>query len=261
MWDGDGKKPIRKIAICSNPVDLNWQAAARFVDIARQAVAKQGRFTICLSGGSTPRGTYALLAREPFCDQAPWPQIHIFWGDERCIPLDHPDNHYRMASDLMLSKVPVPAQNIHRMRGEATDPAQAADEYEALLRLFFSLTGDDVPCFDLILLGMGADGHTASLFPGTTALHETWRLVVANYVPKLGAARLTLTLPVLNHARQVMFLVAGEHKADAVRAVLQGHDDQHKLPAQLVRPEKGAVLWLVDGAAASQLQLEDLELD
>ena len=255
------KEPFCELTVCSDPDDLSQQAATRFVDIARQAVAQQGRFTVCLSGGSTPRGTYALLAREPFRDEVSWPQVHIFWGDERCIPLDQSDNHYRMASDLILSKVPIPGQNIHRMRGEATDPAQAADEYEALLRSFFGLTGQDVPRFDLILLGMGADGHTASLFPGTAALHERQRLVVAHYVPKLGATRLTLTLPVLNHANQVMFLVAGESKADAVRAVLQGDDDQPKLPARLVRPENGTVLWLIEKAAASRLQLKDLDLD
>ena len=147
------------------------------------------------------------------------------------------------------------------MRGETTDPSQAADEYAALLRSFFGSSDEDVPRFDLILLGMGADGHTASLFPGTAALQERGRLVVAHYVPKLGATRLTLTLPVLNHAHRVMFLVAGEHKADAVRAVLQGYDDEPRLPAQLVRPEKGTVLWLVDEAAASRLRLEDLGLD
>ena len=147
------------------------------------------------------------------------------------------------------------------MRGETTDPAQAADEYEALLRSFFGLSDEDVPRFDLILLGMGADGHTASLFPGTAALQERGRLVVAHYVPKLGATRLTLTLPVLNHAHRVMFLVAGEHKADAVRAVLQGHEDQTALPAQLVNPENGTVLWLIEKAAASRLQLKDLDLD
>ena len=255
------KEPFRELTVCSDSTELSRQAAARFVDIARQAVAQQGRFTVCLSGGSTPRGTYALLAREPFRDQMPWPQVHIFWGDERCIPLNHPDNHYRMASDLMLSKVSVPAENIHRMRGEATDPAQAAKEYEALLRSFFGLSDEDVPRFDLILLGMGADGHTASLLPGSAALHERQRLVVANYVLRLGATRLTLTLPVLNHAHQVMFLVVGEHKADAVRTVLQGDDNQPTLPAQLVRSDKGIVLWLVDEAAASRLRFNDLGLD
>ncbi len=245
------------LSVCSDLTDLSQQAASRFADVARQAVANQGQFNVCLSGGTTPRETYALLASEPLRDEVPWPRVYIFWGDERCIPLDHPDNHYRMASDILLSKVPLPAQNVHRMRGETSDPEEAASEYEALLRSFFGLTAEDVPRFDLILLGMGADGHMASLFPGTGALVETQRLVVSNYVPKLGATRLTFTVRVLSHAHRIMFLVAGDSKADAVWTVLQGDDDQPKLPAQLVRPEKGTVLWLVDKAAGSRLRFEE----
>ena len=251
------REPCDGLVVCSDLTDLSRQAASRFADIARQAVANQGKFNVCLSGGTTPRETYALLASEPLRDEVPWPQVYIFWGDERCIPLDHPDNHYRMASDILLSKVPVSTENVHRMRGEATDPVEAANEYDAFLRSFFGLTTEDFPRFDLVLLGMGTDGHMASLFPGTSALHERYRLVVANYVPKLDTTRLTITLPVLNHAHHVMFLVAGEHKADAVRAVLHAGDDHPKLPAQLVRPEKGTVLWLVDKAAGSRLRFEE----
>ena len=247
--------------ICSNPTDLSRKAAARFVDIARETVSTQGRFTVCLSGGNTPRDTYALLASEPFRDEVPWTQVHFFWGDERCIPLDHFDNHYRMASDILISKVPISAQNVHRIRGEATDPVQAASEYEVLLRSFFGLASGDFPQFDLILLGMGADAHMASLFPGTEALGETQRLVVPNYVPKLDATRLTLTLPVLNHAHCVMFLVTGESKADAVRAVFKASDDQPKLPAHFIRPEKGTVVWLIDEGAAKGLRFKGTNSD
>ena len=252
--------PLVEITICSDPIDLSCQAAKCVVDIARQAVAQQGRFTVCLSGGSTPKGTYALLASDPLRDEIPWLQTHIFWGDERCIPLDHPDNHYRMASDLMLSKVPVPPENIHRMGGDAAVPEQAANEYDALLHSFFGLKGNAVPRFNLILLGIGVDGHTASLFPATSALCETRRLVVANYVPQLSANRLTLTLPVLNNAQKVVFLVSGASKADALRSVLQRKEAQRELPAQLVRPEDGTVLWLVDETVASRscLQVNDL---
>jgi 6-phosphogluconolactonase len=247
------RKEVDGLIVCSNSADLSRRAAAQFVNMARQAVAKQGKFVVCLSGGITPRETYALLAREPLRDEVPWPQVHVFWGDERCISMDHPDNHYRMALDILLSKVPVPAENVHRMRGEATNPLEAAVEYEALLRSFFGLAASNFPRFDLIVLGMGTDAHTASLFPGTSGLHEAERLVVANYVPKLAATRLTFTVPVLNHAHHVMFLVAGEHKAEAVRRVLQADNDEPKLPAQLVRPKKGTVMWLVDEAAASRL--------
>ena len=161
------REPLDGLVVCSDLTDLSRQAASRFADIARQAVANQGQFNVCLSGGTTPRETYALLASEPLRDVVPWPQVYVFWGDERCIPLDHPDNHYRMASDILLSKVPLPAQNVHRMRGETSDPEQAANEYEALLRSFFGLAAEDVPRFDLILLGMGGGAMltTSGRFP------------------------------------------------------------------------------------------------
>ena len=249
------------LTVCSDLADLSRRAATKFVDIARKAVGKQGRFTVCLSGGSTPRGTYTLLASSPLRDQVPWRQIHIFWGDERCIPSDQPDNHYRMASDLMLSKIELPLENVHPMRGDAADLEKAAKEYEASLRSFFGLTSGTMPRFDLILLGMGADGHTASLFPGTTAVCERQCLVVVNDVPTLGASRLTMTLPVINHARQVMFLVAGASKANALLEVFQDHGNQPRLPARLVRPENGTLMWLVDEAAAIRLRPGDLKLD
>jgi 6-phosphogluconolactonase len=219
----------RTVTICSDLADLTRQAGTQFVSSAEQAVQERGRFTVCLSGGSTPRETYALLADEPLRSRTPWSKVHIFWGDERVVPMDQPDNHHRMASDIFLGKVPIPSENIHRMRVETGEPAQVADDYEALLRSFFDLGEKEMPRFDLVILGMGADGHMASLFPGTSGLREGQRLVVGHYVPKLAADRLTLTLPVLNNARQIMFLVSGVNK-------------------------DGKVLWMVDKDAASQLQ-------
>jgi 6-phosphogluconolactonase len=249
----------RQVTICSDLADLSRQAAAQFVSLADRAVQERGRFTVCLSGGSTPRQTYALLADDPLRNRTPWSRVHIFWGDERLIALDQPDNHYRMASDIFLMKVPIPAQNIHRVRVEVDNPAQAASEYDGLLRSFFDLTGEEIPRFDLIILGMGADGHMASLFPGTPALKETERLAVANYVPKLNADRLTLTLPVLNNARQIMFLVSGDNKADALRGVLED-DSRTDLPARLLRPRDGKMLWMVDNDAAGKLENSTLTL-
>lgn len=242
----------REVIVCSDPVDLSRRAARQFVDFAKQCVAERGRFTVCLSGGSTPRQMYALLAEEPFLREAPWSDIHIFWGDERVIPLDQPDNHYRMASDIFLTRVPIPQRNVHRMPVESDTAAKAADQYENLLKTFFDLAAGELPRFDLIILGMGADGHTASLFPGTPALNETTRFVAANYVPKLAADRLTLTVPVLNEARQVMFLVSGRNKADALQRVLQ--NSQPDLPAAAISPKNGNVFWIVDEEAASGLQ-------
>lgn len=251
------KNNFRTIAVCSDLADLSRQAAAQFVDMARRAVEEHGRFTVCLSGGSTPRGTYALLAAEPLRSQVPWSKVEIFWGDERVVPLDQPDNHHQMASDILLSMVPIPAHNIHRAWVEVGKSAQAAEQYESMLRSFFDLADDEIPRFDLILLGLGADGHMASLFPGTAALGETKCLVAANYVTKLGADRLTLTLPVLNNARQIIFLVSGVKKADALQGVLED-DCRTDLPARLLCPRDGKVLWMVDKDAASKLHSSTL---
>jgi len=247
------EKQSPSVTVCSNLSDLSRKAAALFVRLANEAVEQRGRFTVCLSGGSTPRTTYGLLAEEPFRDQVPWSQVHIFWGDERVIPSDHPDNHHQMASDILLSKVPIPAENIHRMPVENGDSQNAAREYETLLRTFFDLAEGQLPRFDLVLLGMGADAHMASLFPGTSGLKEMQSLVAAHYVPKLAADRLTLTLPVLSNARHVTFLVSGVNKAEALQLVLQGGQAEIDLPASLLRPADGEVIWMVDKDAASKL--------
>jgi 6-phosphogluconolactonase len=211
-------------------------------------------FTIVLSGGSTPRGLYELLAADPAIrDRLPWHHLHFFWGDERHVPPDHPQSNYRMAHESLFSLAPVPSENIHRVPAEEPEAALAAEKYEQELRTFFGLEVGQLPRFDCILLGMGSDGHTASLFPETEALHTSNRLVVANWVDKFNAYRLTLTVPVLNHADLVMFLVSGHEKAEVLKEVLQGGRQPDRFPAQLIRPDPGKLLWIVDRAAARLL--------
>lgn len=236
-------------------VEAVSEAAAReFVDRAREAVAARGRFTAALSGGSTPRRLYQLLAGPPLGDQVDWGRVEVFWGDERCVPPDDKDSNYRMAREALLDRVPIPPDHVHRMEAERPDRDAAARDYEATLaRAFGVAPGGEPPAFDLVLLGLGPDGHTASLFPHTTALDETQRWVVANHVPKLGADRLTLTVRVLNRAREVLFLVAGADKAEPLAGVLEGPPDPRRLPAQLVRPANGRLVWFVDRQAAARL--------
>lgn len=229
-------------------------AASEFFLQAVAAVGANGRFAVALSGGSTPRALYELLATEPaWRSQIPWDQVHFFWGDERHVPPDHADSNFRMANEVFLSRTPIPATNIHRIRGELPSAVDAADGYEDDLRAFFGPAGGDLPRFDLVLLGLGPEGHTASLFPGTRALLESQRLVVANWVGKLYADRITLTSPVLNNAGCVLFLVTGEDKATALKAILDGPYEPSQLPAQLINPTHGRLVWLLDHAAAKDL--------
>ena len=227
-------------------------AAAAFDGAVREAVRDRGICRVALAGGSTPNGLYARLARDPWRGRLPWDAIEVFWGDERHVPPDHPDSNYQMAAGALLSRVPIPAARIHRVLAEDPDPEAAAAAYEAEVRAAFA-TPDGVPQFDLILLGLGSDGHTASLFPETSALAERQRLVVANWVRAMNTHRITLTLPVLNAARVVLFMVAGADKATAVHAVLQGGSSA-PLPAALVQPSSGRLVWLLDTAAARLLQ-------
>ncbi|HEV8714816.1 MAG TPA: 6-phosphogluconolactonase [Candidatus Binatia bacterium] len=243
-------KPILQIA--TDPAELSQAAATEFVRQARETVQAKGSFTVSLSGGSTPKSLYALLAEDPSLRAAvPWSKVHFFWGDERHVPPDHPDSNYRMTHEAMLAKVPVPPANVHRINSEYPQASQAADEYEQTLREFFRLAAGQFPRFDLLLLGMGPDGHTASLFPGTAALHERTHLTVANWVDKFNAYRITLTLPVLNSAANIIFLISGEEKAETLRAVL--HGEPERFPAQLICPTQGTLLWLVDRPAARLL--------
>jgi 6-phosphogluconolactonase len=231
------------------------QAAAReFVRCGAAASAARGRFTVTLSGGSTPQRLFQLLADKPYRGQVDWKQVEVFWGDERCVPPDHKDSNYRMAREAMLDRLPIPPGHIHRLEGERADHASAARDYQAVIaRLFGVAPGGEPPPFDLALLGMGPDGHTASLFPETTALNETSQWVVVNYVPKFATDRLTLTAPILNRAHEVLFLVCGSDKTDRLVEVLEGPFEPARLPSQLIRPAAGQLIWYVDRLAAAKL--------
>ena len=241
-----------EIRTLTTPQELFAAAAEEVVRAANEAVAQRGRFTIALAGGSTPKSLYNLLATNART-ALPWDRMFFFWGDERHVPPTDPDSNYRMADETMLSKIPVPTANVFRMKTENSDAAAVAEDYEQTLRKFFQLEPGQIPAFDLILLGMGPDGHTASLFPGTAALQEKSRLVLANWVEKMKTYRITLTLPVLNAARCVIFLVSGTDKAAALHAVLEEDVPGEQYPAKLVRPRQGKLIWLVDRAAASTL--------
>jgi 6-phosphogluconolactonase len=229
-------------------------AAQLFVQTAATAVKAKGSFFVALSGGSTPRTLYSLLAQPPYHDQVNWSRAHIFFGDERCVSPTDPESNYRMARESLLFHVPVSSHQVYRMPGEAADPNAGAALYEMALRRAFALAPGQLPRFDLILLGMGPDGHTASLFPHTSALGVTNRLVVANRVEKLNATRLTLTYAAINAAALIVFLVAGADKADALASVLQGPRQPEELPSQAIAPTNGSVIWLVDRAAAAKLR-------
>ena len=239
------------IIICRDADELNQKAAERFVALANAASA--GQFAVALAGGSTPRALYALLASEKYRDRIPWPKVHLFWGDERCVPPDHTESNYRMVREVLLSKINLPAKNIHRMAGEK-EPKLATAEYEAQLKNFFQLDEGGLPRFDLILLGLGEDGHTASLFPGTEALKKNKRLVAANFVDKLNVHRLTLTLPVLNNAANILFLIAGASKAAIVKELLGAKSGTPNYPATKIQPRDGSLTWMITQDAAGNLQ-------
>jgi 6-phosphogluconolactonase len=238
------------LRVLANPEAVANSAAELFVELAAHAVKERGRFRIALSGGSTPRRTYTLLASPHWRSQVAWEKVDMFWGDERCVPPDDPESNYRMAKDALLQHVPVPPANIHRVPTEI-GPEAAARSYEEDIRRTFGI-GSSLPQFDLIFLGLGTNGHTASLFPGSPLLHESNRLVAAEFVAEANVWRITMTLPVLNHGRTVAFLVAGQNKAGVLREILAGALDGDRLPAQLVRPDKGELLWIVDQAAAGK---------
>lgn len=241
-----------EVRTLTTPQELFEAGAELVAHATKEAVEERGRFMIALSGGSTPRSLYNLLATNAR-NSLPWGQMFFFWGDERHVPPEDKDSNYKMAYEAMLSKVAVPEGNVFRVPAEYADANAAAEEYEKAIRKFFGLVDGQVPVFDLILLGLGPDGHTASLFPETSALAEKTKLVVANRVEKFDTYRITFTLPVLNAARCVAFLVSGMDKASALQAVLQGDAPGEKYPAKLVRPANGKLIWLVDRAAASTL--------
>lgn len=236
----------------TTPQDLFQAAADEWIDAATEAIAKRGRFAIALSGGSTPKSLFTLIAANASAS-LPWNQVFFFWGDERHVPPTDADSNYRMAQEALLSRISVPPGNVFRIPAENPDASAAAETYEKTLLNFFALKPGEFPRFDLILLGMGPDGHTASLFPETAALHEKSRLVVANWVEKLHTQRITLTLPVVNAARRIAFLIGGSDKATVLREVLEGKAPGEQYPAKLVQPIEGELIWLVDRAAASEL--------
>src|SRR3954465_1323547 len=226
-------------------------AVELFARAASEAVAERGTFSVALSGGTTPRRVYELLAGDVYRESVPWSKVHVFFGDERAVPPDHSESNYRMASEALLSLVHVPSENVHRIEGLG-DAAANASDYESVMRGFF---GDaEWPRFDLIFLGMGDDGHTASLFPETSALGATRAWVASNWVEKLGAWRITLTAPAINAARRVVFLVTGASKAERLGEVLNGPHDPTRLPSQIIRPRDGSLSWYVDRAAAAKLK-------
>lgn len=237
------------IRVFPDPVALADSAARQIVERCQAAIDARGSFSIALSGGSTPRDLHHRLAGPPLARQVDWAHVHVWFGDERCVPPDDPQSNYRMADETLLSKVPIPSEQVHRMRGEQP-PEQAAEDYARELREFFD---DDPPRLDVILLGMGDNGHTASLFPGLKAVHEQQRWVMAEYVAEVSMWRITLTPVVLNLAREALFLVAGSAKASMLRQVLEGPFAPDARPAQIVRPTPGEVNWLVDAAAAADL--------
>ena len=258
--------------VLSDRSALARETALRFGALAREAITTHGTFSVALSGGSTPRDLFVLLAMREFAPQIDWAHVHVFWGDERAVPPDHPDSNYRMANEALLAHVPIPGSHVHRIRAELP-PEDAAREYAKELREFFNLDADErgqtqmgknnprssalvgVPSFDLILLGLGANGHTASLFPHTQVLRETQRWVAAEYIAEVKMWRITLTAPVINAAKNILWLVAGADKAETVREVLRGAYRPEDLPAQLIQPTNGNVAWLLDKEAASKLQI------
>jgi len=243
------------IRIFNDLEGISQAAAEIFDNLAGEAIATRGRFCVALSGGSTPRRLYEILAAAPFREQVNWQAVNIFWGDERCVPADDLRSNFRMARETLLNHVPLPAENIYPMRGDLP-PMEAAAQYESELRGYF---GNQPPTLDLILLGLGDNAHTASLFPHTPVLTEIKRWAAEVYVAELDMYRVTLTAPLINQADQVVFLVSGAGKALALHNVLKGAYQPQEYPAQLIHPNSGHLLWLVDKAAGHKLAVETEE--
>jgi len=239
------------IHVVADGTQLAEEAARFFVQCATGAIAARGIFRVALSGGSTPRALYRRLAALPGIE---WAHVHLFFGDERHVPPDHADSNYRMVKEALLSQAPIPETNVHRIRTELPDTADAATDYEQVIRNAFQIQSGEWPRFDLVLLGLGPDGHTASLFPDTPVLHERSSLASAVWVVSMQTWRVSLTPPVFNHARIVAFLVGGAEKAETLHAVLEGPREPERLPAQLIAPSHGQVHWFVDAPAASRLR-------
>src|SRR6202789_4416668 len=236
----------------ATPEAVNRRAAQYFVDGIRSAAGARGKARIAISGGNTPKHTFELLADPSvqYRKQIPWEKLELYWVDERCVPPDHPDSNYRMTREALLDKVPLNPNQIFRIQGEL-EPEEAAAKYEFDIRQSFRLEGAELPCFDIVQLGMGPDGHTASLFPHTEGLHEIMRLAIANHVAQKDAWRVTLTWPVINRARDVFFLIEGADKAEPLKEVFLGPYDPESFPSQLIRPASGRITLFLDPAAAA----------
>jgi 6-phosphogluconolactonase len=242
------------VKVSPGTAELAAATAKLFTESAVNAVQARGVARIAISGGSTPKIVFRMLAdpSQPFLTQVPWDKLQLYWVDERCVPPDHAESNYRMTNEAMLSKIPLPAANVHRMEGEL-DPEVAASRYESEIRNSFKLEGAETPTFDLVLLGMGPDGHTASLFPHTEGLHEMARIVIPNHVPQKDAWRVTLTWPVITQGREVAFLIEGKEKTEMAKTVFAGAYDPETYPEQLIRPANGKLTLMMDVAAAAGL--------
>jgi 6-phosphogluconolactonase len=246
----------REIRILADAASIAKRAAQEFVQAAAAAVRERGSFNVALAGGSTPKALYSLLVNDATLrSQVPWDKIHLFFGDERHVAPDHPDSNFRMATEAMIAKAPLEPEQVTRIKGEYPDAEKAALEYEKTLREYFKLKDGEYPRFDLVLAGMGSEGHTLSLFPGTKALHADGRVVVRNWIGKLYTERITLTAPAASNAAQIIFMVTGPDKALALKGVLEGPFEPEQLPAQLLQPRNGRLIWLVDAAAGSMLSI------
>jgi 6-phosphogluconolactonase len=243
----------REVQIFPDAAALTRRAADEFLKSVTEAVAQKGSFTVALAGGSTPKALYSQLSDDPVRSQIPWDKLHFFFGDERHAPPDGDESNFRMVNEALFSKGVTKPEQITRIKGEYADTEKAAVEYEQALRAYFRLKDGEYPRFDLVLLGMGEEGHTLSLFPGTKALHATNRIVVRNWVGKLYTERITLTAAAANQASRAIFMVTRADKARALKAVLEGPYEPEQLPAQLIQPAGGKLLWLVDQAAGSML--------
>jgi 6-phosphogluconolactonase len=241
------------VIVCSNPQELNAKAAALFTGAAEEALSARSQFMVALSGGNTPKALYQLLSAPPWNARVDWRRTHLFFGDERMVLPGDANSNYHMVFEALLSGVETPKSNVHRVRTECGEPARVAAEYERTIRSVFGIAAPEIPRFDFVLLGLGENGHTASLFPHSKVLREPRRLVAADFVETLRAWRVSMTAPLLNQARQVVFLVAGAGKAAVLRDVVAGPQNPDALPAQLIRPADGSLIWLVDAAAGQFL--------
>jgi len=246
----------REVRILADGTAIAKRAAQEFIEAAVVAVREKGAFSVSLAGGSTPKALYSLLVTDPALrSEVPWDKIQLFFGDERHVGPGHPDSNFRMATETMISRVPLTKDQVVRIKGEYQDTEEAAREYEQALQSYFRLKAGEYPRFDLLLAGMGNEGHTLSLFPGTKALHADMRIVVRNWVGKLYTERITLTAPAASNAARIVVMVTGADKALALKGVLEGPYEPEQLPVQSLQPKNGKLLWLVDAAAGSMLSI------